>query len=127
MFLFDQNLLSKLTRLNRTKLPIIIDRFKLLAFDLLARFGKSNLRHIKKYGFFAVATISCLCVLLAIYSPTLFQFYIADDFNHLCWVNGILHYPKGLLETYWMSHTDSPFFIVLFFTILFSRMQTMGH
>ena len=86
---------------------------------------------MKKNGLPIITVLIILCTLILIYRPTLFDFFIADDFFYMAWLKLTKSCPQLLWQVYVfpISPTDSRvtvFYRPLFTTWLFLENQVWG-
>jgi len=94
------------------------------------------LKYLKKHWLYVSTIALALITFIIVYRPTLFNFFIADDFYQMTWMNGALECPNMLLKTYWtpwiecrdrIPTTDSfLFYRPVFASILFWECKFLG-
>ena len=78
------------------------------------------MEYFKKHWQYITAIVIVSLTFIFLYQPTLFKFWIADDFAFLSWFTDALKHPKIILKAFW--HTGNAFSpdVVSFYRPLFN-------
>jgi hypothetical protein len=85
------------------------------------------LQHLRKIGIYIAISSFTATILFLIYRPTLFEFFIGDDFFLITWLQKAIHNPQMILSTYggpWLecpartSFADAALFYRPFFSTM---------